>query len=85
MHLNSIPLIVHVSQVAERGEEVGGVLPEDHLAEAALRVLQAPTLEGMLQRMEEIQVKVAVETSLPPACGGEARRLYRMYFGAEGP
>ncbi|XP_051934154.1 protein moonraker [Hippocampus zosterae] len=42
-------------RVAERGEEAGGVLPEDRLEEAALRVLQAPTLEGMLQRMEEIQ------------------------------
>ncbi|XP_077396674.1 protein moonraker isoform X2 [Festucalex cinctus] len=42
-------------RVAESVKEVGEALPEDLLEEAALRVLQAPTLEGMLQRMEEIQ------------------------------
>ncbi|XP_061638302.1 protein moonraker isoform X2 [Phyllopteryx taeniolatus] len=42
-------------RVPERAEQAGEALPEDLLEEAAQRVLQAPTLEGMLERMEEIQ------------------------------
>ncbi|XP_077422711.1 protein moonraker isoform X2 [Vanacampus margaritifer] len=43
------------TRVAESAKEAGEALPEELLEEAAVRVLQAPTLEGMLQRMEEIQ------------------------------
>ncbi|XP_061538595.1 LOW QUALITY PROTEIN: protein moonraker [Phycodurus eques] len=42
-------------RVPERAEQADEALPEDLLEEAAQRVLQAPTLEGMLERMEEIQ------------------------------
>ncbi|XP_077579457.1 protein moonraker isoform X2 [Stigmatopora nigra] len=41
-----------VAEGVERGSET---LPGDLLEQVAQRVLQAPTLEGMLQRMEEIQ------------------------------
>nr|XP_061796934.1 protein moonraker-like [Nerophis lumbriciformis] len=55
LSLGNRPSEQHAKRGAERGEQTSEILPGDLLEEAAQHVLQAPTLEGMLQRMEEIQ------------------------------